>query len=202
MVIVAESPFAVETIRLALGRSTGLEVIARLDGRAAIGPAVRRANADIVLIDEMRSESDALGRIRECHEAAPAATILVLSVHMDRPWVTQALRAGAAACLSKSTHAAGLGTVIREVAQGHVVTAIPATPDTDLAVRRDDLTPREQEILLLAARGLTNARIGQELWVTEQTVKFHLSNVYRKLGIRSRSQLVRLMANEELGRSA
>jgi DNA-binding CsgD family transcriptional regulator len=53
------------------------------------------------------------------------------------------------------------------------------------------LSPREREILGLVADGLTNARIGRELWVTEQTVKFHLSNIYRKLGVSNRTEAAR-----------
>ena len=57
----------------------------------------------------------------------------------------------------------------------------------------DDLTAREREILMLVADGLTNATIGKQLWVTEQTVKFHLSNIYRKLGVSNRTEASRFV---------
>ena len=59
---------------------------------------------------------------------------------------------------------------------------------TTLPYMRDELTPREVEILVLASEGLSNSEIGARLWVTEQTVKFHMSNVFRKMGVKNRAQ--------------
>ena len=64
----------------------------------------------------------------------------------------------------------------------------------------EDLTAREREILTLVADGLTNATIGKQLWVTEQTVKFHLSNIYRKLGVSNRTEASRFVHTSAPGR--
>ena len=96
------------------------------------------------------------------------------------------------ACVSKSTNLPSLGTLIHEIVERNIVCALPpAVRDGGAGASTDDLTAREREILLLVADGLTNARIGRELWVTEQTVKFHLSNIYRKLGVSNRTQASR-----------
>jgi DNA-binding NarL/FixJ family response regulator len=192
LVIVADSSFVIETIRLALRDSAGLSILGKLDGRASIGPTIAEQQPDVVLVDEMQDPDIALKRIRECRAQVPAASILLLSMRMDDNWVAQAIGAGADACLSKSTHLPTVGTLIREVADRNIVSAVPrAVPSVELSGAADDLTTRELEILGLVADGMTNARIGRELWVTEQTVKFHLSNTYRKLGVSNRTEASR-----------
>jgi DNA-binding NarL/FixJ family response regulator len=193
MVIVADSSFVIETIRLALRHAAGLKVIGKIDGRVPVGRAVAQAQPEVILVDEMQSPDSALERIRECRESAPAASIVLLTMRMEDAWIGQALAAGVDACLSKSAHLASLGTLIREIVNGNIVSALPPALAAGSPQLRDDerLTAREAEVLALVADGLTNARIGRRLWVTEQTVKFHLSNVYRKLGVSNRTEASR-----------
>jgi DNA-binding NarL/FixJ family response regulator len=192
MVIISDSSFVIETIRLALRNSAGLSLLGKLDGRTSVRRPVAEAQPDIVLVDEMQVPHEALERVRECREEVPDATLLVLSMRMDDEWIAQAIDAGADACLSKSTHLPALGTLIRAVVDRNLVSAVPAsTARLAAAGSDDDLTAREREILTLVSYGMTNARIGRELWVTEQTVKFHLSNVYRKLGVANRTEASR-----------
>lgn len=188
MVIVADSSFVIETVRLALRSSGCFRVIGKVDGRRPVGAAIREARPDIVLVDEMQDGQHALERIRECREEAPSATLLLLTMRMDDAWVAQAITAGAAACLSKSAHLPSLGTLIREVVNRNIISALPPAVSDDRLPGEEELTAREFEILGLAAHGLTNAQIGKQLWVTEQTVKFHLSNIYRKLGVSNRTE--------------
>jgi DNA-binding NarL/FixJ family response regulator len=192
MVIIADSSFVIETIRLALRNSAGLSLLGKLDGRTSVRRPVAEAQPDILLVDEMQVPDEALERVRECREEVPDAVLLVLSMRMDDEWIAQAIDAGADACLSKSTHLPALGTLIRAVVDRNLVSAVPAsTARLAAAGSDDDLTAREREILTLVSYGMTNARIGRELWVTEQTVKFHLSNVYRKLGVANRTEASR-----------
>ncbi|MBN1527619.1 MAG: response regulator transcription factor [Thermoleophilaceae bacterium] len=194
MVLVADSSFVIETIRLALRSAAGLNVIGKVDGRASVRRPIADSQPDIILVDEMQSSENALERIRECREEAPSSVILLLTMRMEDGWVSEALAAGCDACLSKSAHLPSLGTLIREIVARNIVTALPAAlaeGKLPLGSGGDDLTAREREILGLVSDGLTNARIGRELWVTEQTVKFHLSNIYRKLGVSNRTEASR-----------
>jgi DNA-binding NarL/FixJ family response regulator len=192
IVIVADSSFVIETIRLALRSSAGLKILGKLDGRESIRRPIGEHQPDIVLVDEMQASDEALERIRECREEAPAASILLLSMRMDDHWVARAIDTGVDACLSKSTHLPSLGLLIREVVDRNIISApLPSMSEIKLPGSAEELTAREREILGLAANGLTNARIGRELWVTEQTVKFHLSNIYRKLGVSNRTEASR-----------
>ena len=123
---------------------------------------------------------------------AADSSILLLTMRMEDDAVAKAIDAGVDACVSKSTHLPSLGTLINEIVERNIVCAMPrAVRDGTVGVAADDLTAREREILGLVADGLTNGNIARELWVTEQTVKFHLSNVYRKLGVSNRTQASR-----------
>ncbi|MBA2631133.1 MAG: response regulator transcription factor [Thermoleophilaceae bacterium] len=204
MVIVADSSFVIETIRLALRSAAGLQVIGKVDGRACVRRPIGAAQPDIVLVDEMQGAENALERIRECREEAPDSVIMLLTMRMEDEWVAQAIAAGSDACLSKSAHLPSLGTLIREIVNRNIVTALPASlvEGPVALLGHDPLTAREREILGLVADGLTNARIGRELWVTEQTVKFHLSNIYRKLGVSNRTEASRYAYTHGLLRQA
>ena len=83
MAIVADSSFVIETIRLALRNTAGLNLLGKVDGRADVRGAIGTAQPDVVLIDEMRNPEDALERIRECREQAPDSSILLLTMHME-----------------------------------------------------------------------------------------------------------------------
>jgi DNA-binding NarL/FixJ family response regulator len=203
LVIVADSSFVIETIRLALRNCAGLTILGKLDGRTSIRRTIAEQQPDVVLVDEMRSPDDTLERIRESRLEAPAASILLLSLQMDDRWVAQAIAAGVDACLSKATPLPTVGVLIREVADRNIISAAPGSAhQVDLSGEAERLTRREREILGFVADGMTNARIGRELWVTEQTVKFHLSNIYRKLGVSNRTEASRFACAHGLARES
>jgi DNA-binding NarL/FixJ family response regulator len=113
---------------------------------------------------------------------------------MDPDWLDAIFAAGASGAISKATHPAALATLLRETIDGHVVHVYKSTgvvraarPAT-VAAEQSRLTSRELEVLQLVASGATNGDIARKLWVTEQTVKFHLSNVYRKLEVGNRTE--------------
>jgi DNA-binding NarL/FixJ family response regulator len=105
---------------------------------------------------------------------------------MDEERLNDLFHAGAHAVLSKAMHPVSLGTMLREVVRGNVVHRFDRRAPAIVA--DCPLTLREKEILGLVAEGHTNGQIARLLWVTEQTVKFHLSNTYRKLGVANRTE--------------
>jgi DNA-binding NarL/FixJ family response regulator len=190
LVIVADHSFVVHAIRLALRQTAGFQVVGFIDGRTPADAALTELRPDVVVVDDMQLPENAIARLREAAEHVPSAKRLLLTMRMDEEWLGEAFEAGADGVLSKSVHPVSMGTLLREISQGHVVQKFRATRP---AVRQEDcpLTEREKEILGLAAEGFTNQRIARELWVTEQTVKFHLSNTYRKLGVANRTEATR-----------
>jgi DNA-binding NarL/FixJ family response regulator len=192
LLIMADHSLIVHAIRLALRQTAGFDVVGFVDGRDSAVALLQQVRPDVVLLDDMQNSDHALARLREISEFTPAAEALLLTMEMDDEWLDDAFAAGASAVVSKSVHPVALGTLIREIVDRNIVCALPpALADGSLTGENSDLTAREREILALVADGLTNATIGKELWVTEQTVKFHLSNIYRKLEVSNRTEASR-----------
>ena len=132
---------------------------------------------------------DAVARVREARAAAPQATIVLLAHDLRATWLGDAMDAGADALVSKAMHPGSLGTLVREIAAGRVFHRFTPPPAAASTARFEaKLTERELEVLRLMAGGAANSHIARQLWVTEQTVKFHLSNIYRKLGVANRTE--------------
>jgi DNA-binding NarL/FixJ family response regulator len=196
LLIVADRSMVVHSIRLALRQTAGFEVVGFVDGRAPVRDALLEHRPDVVLVDELENAREALSRVREASEHAPDAQIVLLTLRMQDGWLSDVFDAGADAVLSKSMHPVSLGTTLREVVRGNVVHRYESPRRA--ATEACPLTRRELEILLLAAEGHTNGQIARSLWVTEQTVKFHLSNTYRKLGVANRTEASRYAHLHEL----
>jgi DNA-binding NarL/FixJ family response regulator len=195
LLVVADHAFIVEAIRLALRQTAGFELVGFFDGRQPLRSEFSELGPDVVLVDDMEHHhGEALERLREAAEDAPGAKRLLLATCVDDTTLDAAFEAGADAVLSKTLHPIALGTLLRETARGNIVhrhrrsTVAGACP----------LTSRESQILGLAAQGYTNSRIARQLWVTEQTVKFHLSNCYRKLGVANRTEASRYAYQQDL----
>ncbi len=188
--IVADHNLAAEAIRGELRHAGACDVIGYVDGRHPCDHAVATAKPDVVVIDEMTPQTPLLSRIREIRAVVPKAKLLLLTVRMDEAFLAEAVGSGIDAAVAKTMHPGSLGVLVREVARGNVFHTF-----APVAVERSSdqfgLTARELEILRLVAGGLSNARIAAKLWVTEQTVKFHLSNTYRKLGVANRTEASR-----------
>jgi DNA-binding NarL/FixJ family response regulator len=190
LLIVADHSMVIHRIRLALRQTAGFQVAGCVDGRSPIGEPLARTNPDVVLLDDMQVPEHALARLREVAEVRPDAQTVLLTLRMDDDWLGEAFDAGAQAVISKTVHPVALGTLLREISRGNVVhrhqARRVAPPETECR-----LTQRELEILGLVAEGRTDGAIARSLWVTEQTIKFHLSNTYRKLGVANRTEASR-----------
>jgi DNA-binding NarL/FixJ family response regulator len=192
LLIIADHSFVVEAIRLALRQTAGFQVAGFVDGRVCVRSALAELQPDVVLIDDMQGSPLVLDRLKEIAQDAPQAQALVLALDMREDWLAEAFEAGASAVISKTVHPVALGTLVRETTAGTVVHSFTARSRATRERLADcPLTDREREILRLVAAGHTNGDIARQLWVTEPTVKFHLSNTYRKLGVSNRTEATR-----------
>jgi DNA-binding NarL/FixJ family response regulator len=119
--------------------------------------------------------------------------VVILSVSTDPEIVQTVLNHGAAAYVVKSVNPIDLSSALRQALEGTVFSAVglPEKTAQEDAVKAAGLTDRETTILKALARGLSNEAIGKELWVAQQTVKFHLTNIYRKLDVKNRTEAAR-----------
>ena len=191
VLIVADHTLVVHTIRMALRQTAGFQIVGFVDGRRSARAHLVELQPDVILFDEMRRPEDALARLREAAGETPRADLLLLTAAMDDEWLAEAFEAGACAVVSKTVHPVAFGTLLREIVRGNVVQRPRPRPAETPLAPPSPLTCRELEILRLAAQGMTNAQIARDLWVTQQTVKFHLSNTYRKLGVANRTEASR-----------
>jgi DNA-binding NarL/FixJ family response regulator len=188
LLIIADNLLAAEAIRRELRHAPAFAVLGYVDGRQAVGATVAEAMPDVVVVHEMASPERTVQRVREVRAAAPAAKVALLTAQMEPAALAESVAAGADAAICKRVQPGALALLLREVVRGNVFHAFtPAAPERR-ATEAAHLTAREREILALVAAGRSNARIAAELWVTEQTIKFHLSNVYRKLGVANRTE--------------
>jgi DNA-binding NarL/FixJ family response regulator len=197
--IVGNDAFIVHAIRVALRYSSGVSVFGVIDGQGSVREAVREAQPDVVIVDGLRDAQAGVDHLREIREEAPSALVVLLSAPLEHPALHEVLEAGAIAMSAASRVPAAAAAAapmpapaLRERGPA-TVAPIAAAPEpvAPVAAPRSPLTTRELEILRAVAEGHTNARIGRQLWVTEQTVKFHLSNIYRKLGVSNRTEASR-----------
>ncbi len=189
LLIVADNSFAAQSVRLALRQTAGFQVIGFVDGSVPIGARAAELTPDVIVVDDTHEPEHAIARLQELTALLPDAKRVFLTMRMDDDRLADVFEAGAEAVISKAVHPVSLATLLREISRDAV---IHAAQDHRQVARADcPLTDRELEILRLVAQGYTNGRIARELWVTEQTVKFHLSNTYRKLGVANRTEASR-----------
>ena len=204
VVVADDQPLVRTGLRMILSAEPDIEVVGEAaDGRAAIA-ACRDLGPDVVLMDVRMPEVDGIEATREVTAVEEPPRVLVLTTFDLDEVVYDALRAGASGFLLKDAPEERLTTAIRVVAEGGSLFAPSVTrrlieefasrgPRTPQAL--PGLTDREDEVLRLVARGLSNAEIAQELYVTENTVKTHVARLLMKLGVRDRVQAV-VMAYE------
>ena len=183
-----------DALRAILDAQPDFTVVGTAVSGAAAATLARDASADLVLMDLRMPDSDGLDGLRRLRRAGAGTHVLILTTYADEEAARMALAEGADGYILKDVPFETLADGIRAVMRGH------ALIDPELAARvmgrRDTvggeaLTPREAEILGLVAEGFTNREIAARLYLTEGTVKNHLSHVYAKVSARSRTEALR-----------
>jgi DNA-binding NarL/FixJ family response regulator len=180
-----------EAIALALENEDDLEIVGCAETGSQVLPLVQQTQPDLVVLDLRMPGMDGLTCIKLLRERFPKVGTVVLSGIDSDETIEAALRAGANAFISKSVDPAALADALRRAAREPVEHAI-GRPESrlDSAVEETGLTEREVAVLQALAQGRSNKEIAKSLWLAEQTVKFHLTNIYRKLDVRGRTEAV------------
>jgi len=181
-----------------------IEVIAQVDTGTHALVSARELRPDVVLMDIRMPEMDGLAATRAIatDPALADVRVVVLTTFELDEYVFEAIRAGASGFLVKHTEPAELVRAVRVVAQGDALLSPSVTRRlvSEFAVRTKrpagapaalaELTTREREVMTLVAEGLTNAEIGERLFMSPATARTHVSRILTKLGARDRTQLV------------
>jgi NarL family two-component system response regulator LiaR len=188
-------------VQVSLGATRDIKLV----GQAANGQEgialCEQYQPDIVLMDVVMPVMDGIEATRVLHIRFPAVKILVLSSFQDHESVYAMLRNGAVGYLTKGSLAEDLAETIRATFQGKMVFSSeigahlisPPQPAVNF-----HLTDRELEVLVLLAEGLTNQQSAQKLSISQSTLKFHMSNIFEKLGVQTRSEALVLAAKNNL----
>jgi DNA-binding NarL/FixJ family response regulator len=202
VLIADDHPLILLGIRRALEANDDLEIVGQATSGRELLRLVECRRPDLVLLDLKMPGLEGTACIATIKQASPHVKCVVLSACDDRASVDAALLAGASAYIVKSVQPVDLASVLRQASTGTVYHApsgspTPASADAP-APNGPALTGRETAILSAVAAGLTTKAISQDLWVSEHTVKFHLTNIYRKLGVTNRSGAVRYALEHDL----
>jgi DNA-binding NarL/FixJ family response regulator len=182
-----------EAIRLALGPERDIEIVGEAERGDEVLVRVRETRPTLLLLDIKMPGLDGLEVLDLVRAECPNLKTAMLSA-IDEPQVAeQALHRGAVAYLGKRIDPAALASTIRQIMDGQISMAtFGLAPKTGAGSGPDPgLSPREAEILKRVAAGRSNREIAKELWLSEHTVKYHLTNVYRKLGVSGRTDAAR-----------
>lgn len=187
-------------IRRFLEEAGDIEVVAEAgDGREAL-ERIGEHRPDVAVLDIRMPEMGGVEATRRIKERFPDVRVLILTAYDDHPYIFALLQAGADGYVLKTASGDELVQAVRTVYRGQsalspevatkvvqqTVTGKPATA----AEQVEPLTPRELDVLRLAARGLTNRAIGYELGISHRTVQGYLASIYGKLGVGSRTEAV------------
>jgi DNA-binding NarL/FixJ family response regulator len=181
-----------EAIRLALEPECDIVVAGEAERGDEVLPRTRETRPDVLLLDVRMPGMDGLEVLSRVRAQFPHVKVAMLSA-VDEPQVAaEALERGAVAYLGKRVTPSALVSTIHGIMDGTVSTQAIGLRDgpTD-AAKEAALSPREVEILRRVASGRSNREIAQELWLSEQTVKYHLTNVYRKIRVSGRTAATR-----------
>jgi DNA-binding NarL/FixJ family response regulator len=199
-VVLDRHPLWAEAVECVI-RRVGVDIVEKATSGAEALSLVQRVRPDLLVTDIGATDGESAGLtcLRDARQHVPELRGIVLSLSEDTQQIDAALQAGASAYVLKSAHPDDLASAVRQAFAHSVYFASsaglwngqPQNGNGNASADRADLTKREREILQLVAEGYSNAQLARMLWVTEQTVKFHLSNVYRKLNVSNRTEAAR-----------
>ena len=177
------------------------------DGRDVV-ETVERLDPDLVMLDISLPGKDGLTLARELRAARPAQRVMILTMHADRLYADEALRAGARAFVLKLASGSELRFAVSEVLAGRtyitplLATAAGASSATEagssLATDGPPLTARQLEVLRLVGRGLTTQEVAHEMGVSEKAVEFHKTRIKKALGLSSNAALMRYAVSHKI----
>ena len=216
MLVVDDDPLVRSALAMVLGGAEDLELVGQAADGAEVPDAVDRTAPDVVLMDIRMPHTDGLTATERLQTRRDAPEVIVLTTFDADDQVLRALRAGASGFLLKDTPPAAIVEAVRRVAAGepmlsptvtrqliaHVAAVESVAAGTDRAglarARLQQLSDREREVAVAVGRGLSNAQIGAELYLSIATVKAHVSRLLVKLEVANRVQVALLVHDAEL----
>lgn len=200
IVLADDHPIVRQGLRSLLEKEPGFAITGETEDGLQVANLVEQTQADVLVLDLLMPGLGGLDVVREVARRAPKTRIVVLSMHSSEAFVLQALRNGAAAYVLKDSSPTELVRAVRQVLAGQrylssrlsekAIEAYISRTDGGAVDIYETLTPREREVLHLAAEGLSNPAIGERLGISPRTAEAHRAHVMEKLGLHNRTELI------------
>ncbi len=201
VLVVDDHEVARQGIRNIVEQADDLTVVGEAgDGEAAI-ERIRALSPDVVLMDVRMPKLDGVGTLRRLRELGIDTPVILLSVYVEDEYIFEGLKAGARGYLTKDVSRDDLTRAIRTVHEGGsllepvIASRLIRRLDTEPAA---DLTDREKDVLLLLASGVRDKEIANQLFLSVNTIRFHITNIFQKLGVESRTEAARVAHERRL----
>lgn len=183
-------------LKTLIAQEDDMEVMGEATGSAQLMAMLPEAEPDIIMMDINMQEMNGIELTRWVKSNYSSIKVIVLTMYNNDEYFMAAIREGAEGYLLKDSPSKDVIDAIRTVASGESVIP-PAMTKKLLSLHQQDnneddksLTPREMEVLLALVEGLSNKDIGTRLYISDKTVKIHVSNIFRKFDVKSRSQAI------------
>ncbi len=202
VLIADDHPLIIAGVRRTIEHQEDMDVVGEAHSGPELLQLIERRRPDLVLMDLRMPGVGGVDMIERICQRWPQTKTIVLSACDDRVTIDAALGAGASAYVLKSAHTVDIASVLRQTSSGavfHAPTTAPSRPGAPPLSNEPSLTERERSILTAVASGKTTAAISRDLWISEHTIKFHLTNIYRKLGVVNRAGAVRYALEHGIG---
>ena len=196
VLVVDRQPIVRVGIRTVLEAEEGITIVGEVDNAQDALTTVRRSNPDVVILDlDIRGERNGLDLCREIKSVSHPPGVIIYTALASEEAVFSSRLHGADSFVNKSEDPARLLEAVREPASGKRVWFLGEIdenpgPTHNITAEHSLLTPREREVFALLVRRLTNAEIAQELSISHQTTKNHVSSILRKLGAKNRMEVL------------
>jgi len=188
-----------DAVKLVFDEDEGVELVGEVANGYHLLPLMATVTADFVLLDVQLPGLDGLGCLEALAEHYPHVKVAMLSAVEDPQVIESAFRRGARGYILKSVNPFDLPAAIRQIVDESVIhRSLADHVGTAAAARPAGLSEKEVAVLVELCHGHTNKQIALSLWLSEQTVKFHLRNIYRKLQIKSRTEALRYAYEHDL----
>jgi DNA-binding NarL/FixJ family response regulator len=193
VVAIDDHQLMLDAIRMTLDVAEGIEVVGEALSATEAIPLIERTRPDVVLLDIRMPQMDGFACLAKIRERFPKVKVVMLSGIDEPEQIRTALEQGAAAFVVKHVDPRDLASALRQVADGTVFQVLGSNGESgeDSAAKTAGITDSELRVLRALAQGKANKEIAGDLFITEQTVKFHLTNIYRKLNVSNRTEATR-----------
>ncbi len=204
LLIVDDHPLFREGLKAIIGREPGFEVVGEAGSGSQAIQLIEKLKPDLALVDMSLPDQSGIQLTRQIKECSPKTCIMIVSMHSKVDYIVRAFQAGARGYVVKESASNRLMLGIESVLKGEyfmdsavshtVVKRLMGYQEKKIEITDaayDTLTPREQEVLVLLAEGLSKEDVGSKLYISPKTVDNHRSNIMRKLKLNSPVELVR-----------